>query len=47
MSREVHEIAATIDRASVKSEDVERNVIRCPDEKAAKAMIELIEKTRS
>ena len=43
----IHEIAATIDRASVKSEGVERNVVRCPDEKAAKAMIELIEKTRT
>ena len=43
----VHEIAATIDRASVKSGDVERNVMRCPDENAAKAMIELIEKTRA
>ena len=29
----IHEIAATIDRASVKSEDVERNAVRCPDER--------------
>ncbi len=43
----IHEIAATIDRALVKPGDVEQNIVRCPDEKAAKAMIELIEKTRA
>src|SRR5882762_1787672 len=30
---QIHEIAATIDRASVKSNEVERNAVRCPDEK--------------
>jgi chorismate synthase len=43
----IHEIAATVDRPSVKSEEVERNAVRCPDQKAAKAMVELIEKTRT
>ncbi|MDQ6624305.1 MAG: chorismate synthase, partial [Verrucomicrobiota bacterium] len=44
---EVHEISATIDRATVKVDDVERNVVRCPDQAAAACMIDLIEKTRS
>ena len=43
----IHNIAATIDRAAVKPEEVERNAVRCPDEKAAKQMIELIEQTRA
>ncbi len=44
---QIHEVAATIDRASVRMEDVERNAVRCPDEKIAKQMIELIEQTRA
>lgn len=44
---QIHEIVAAIDRQSVKLEDVERNVVRCPDEKVAKRMIDLIEQTRS
>ena len=44
---QIHEIAATINRASVKSESVEGNAARCPDGKAAKQMIELIEQTRA
>jgi chorismate synthase len=42
---QIHEIAATVDRDSVKLEDVEKNAVRCPDEKAAKKMVELIEET--
>jgi chorismate synthase len=44
---QIHEITLRIDRALIKSEDVEKNVVRCPDETAAKQMIELIEQTRA
>ena len=43
----IHEIVAAVDRAAVKREDVEKNAVRCPDAKAAKAMVELIEQTRA
>jgi chorismate synthase len=45
--RQIHEIVAAVDLASLRFEDVERNAVRCPDEKAAKQMMELIEKTRT
>ena len=45
--RQIHEIDAVIDYASLKLEDVERNAVRCPDEKAARQMITLIEQTRA
>ncbi len=44
---QVHEISAEVDRETVKLVEVERNALRCPDEKAAARMIELIEKTRA
>ena len=44
---QVHEIAAKIDRTKVKIEEVEANIVRCPDESAAKSMIALIEKVRA
>jgi chorismate synthase len=44
---QVHEISADVNRDTVKPADVERNAVRCPDEKAAKQMIQLIEKTRA
>jgi chorismate synthase len=44
---QVHEIDAAIDRSSVKIEDVEVTAVRCPDEKAARKMIALIEQTRA
>jgi chorismate synthase len=44
--KQIHEIAATIDRSKVKRDDVDANVVRCPDPASAKAMISLIEKTR-
>ena len=44
---QIHEISAVVNRETVKLEDVEKNAVRCPDEKAAKQMIELIEKTRA
>ena len=43
---QIHEIAAKIDRSKVKIEEVEANIVRCPDEAAAKSMIALIEKVR-
>jgi chorismate synthase len=44
---QVHEIAAKIDRARVGRKDVEKNIVRCPDESAARRMIAQIEKIRS
>jgi chorismate synthase len=43
---QVHEVAAKIDRARVRTADVESNIVRCPDKTAAAKMISLIEKTR-
>jgi chorismate synthase len=42
---QIHEIAAKIDRSKVKRKNVEANMVRCPDNAAAKKMISLIEKT--
>lgn len=44
---QIHEIAAKIDRAKVKTNDVDANIVRCPDATAAKKMISLIERTRA
>ena len=44
--RQIHEITAKIDRSTVKMEDVEKNIVRCPDAAAAKRMITLIEQVR-
>src|SRR5690242_13900202 len=44
---QIHEIAAVVNRETVKVNDVEKNAVRCPDEKAAQQMIDLIEKTRA
>ncbi len=44
---QVHEIAAKIDRAQVSLEQVERSIVRCPDEEASGKIIALIEKTRA
>jgi chorismate synthase len=43
---QVHEIEAKIHRSQVKREDVEENIVRCPDTAAAKKMMQLIEATR-
>jgi chorismate synthase len=43
---QIHEITAKIDRTKVKIEEVEANIVRCPDEAAAKLMIAFIEKVR-
>lgn len=45
--RQVHEIVAKIDKAKVKTKDVEANIVRCPDNATAKKMISLIEQTRA
>src|SRR5256886_14946949 len=44
--RQIHELAAKIDRSKVKTGDVDANIVRCPDKGLAKKMISLIEKTR-
>ena len=44
---QIHEISAQIDRAKVKTEDVDANMVRCPDIAAAKTMAQLIENTRA
>jgi chorismate synthase len=43
---QIHELAANVDRSSVKIEDVEKNIVRCPDAASAKKMISLIEEVR-
>lgn len=42
----VGDIQAKVDFNKVKPQDIEKNIIRCPDDSAAKKMIELIEKVR-
>jgi len=44
---QVHEIAASIDRGTVRVDSVEQSIVRCPDENASAKIIELIEKTRT
>src|ERR1700682_6011522 len=44
---QIHEIMAKIDRAKVRAEDVEANIVRCPEPDTAKAMVELIERVRA
>ncbi|MEY2440503.1 MAG: chorismate synthase [Verrucomicrobiota bacterium] len=43
---QIHELIPTIDRASVRREDVEANMVRCPDASTAEKMVSLIEKAR-
>src|SRR3984893_10596978 len=45
--RQIHELAAKIERSKVKARDVDANIVRCPDKTAATKMIALIEKTRA
>lgn len=44
---QVGHIKTNIDFTSVKMDDIESNIIRCPDPKIAREMIELIEKIKS
>ena len=43
---QIHQVMAKIDRSTVKMNDVEKNIVRCPDAAAAKNMISLIEQIR-
>ena len=43
---QVHEVTAKIDSARVTRADVERNAVRCPDEAAAKIMMQRIDRIR-
>lgn len=43
---QIHEITAKINRSVVKTKDVEKNAVRCPDAAAAKKMASLIERVR-
>src|SRR5438046_2316298 len=43
---QIHEVIAKINRSAVKTKDVEKNAVRCPDTAAAKKMESLIEKIR-
>jgi chorismate synthase len=45
--KSIHEIDARIEMDKVEQEDVEKNIVRCPDAKAAEEMIALIQKMRS
>ena len=45
--RSIHQIEAAIDPASVTFEQVESNIVRCPDLEAAPRMIELIKQLRT
>src|SRR6266446_4922894 len=44
---QIHEVSARIDRGSVRTEDVERSAVRCPDEAAAELMTALIQSVRA
>src|SRR6187455_1772692 len=43
---QIHEVTAKIDRSTVMMNDVEENVVRCPDAAVAKKMIALVERVR-
>src|SRR5580658_2063977 len=43
---QVQRVAARIDRESVTFEEIESNIVRCPDQDAAQKMIRLIERMR-
>jgi chorismate synthase len=43
---EIHQVVAKIDRSSVRVEQVESNMVRCPDAAAAKIMSQLIEEVQ-
>jgi chorismate synthase len=43
----VYDVAATVDPATVRTEQVEANAVRCPDAAAAEKMVEAIENARA
>jgi len=44
---QIHEIVATVDQDRTNRADVESNMVRCPDKRAAEKMILLIDETRA
>ena len=44
---QIHEIVAQVNTAKVRVSDVERNIVRCPDARAAENMAQLIERVRN
>ena len=44
---QIHKVAASVDRTSVRAEAVERNAVRCPDDAAAELMTALIQSVRA
>jgi chorismate synthase len=44
--QQVQRIAASVDRETVTFQEVESNIVRCPDRDAAEKMVRLIERTR-
>ena len=44
---QIHEVVAKINRGAVKTKDAETNIVRCPDARAAKKMVSLIEEIRA
>jgi chorismate synthase len=44
--KQVQRIIANVDPEKVKADDVENNIVRCPDQESAERMIRLIEKMR-
>src|SRR5262245_19083263 len=43
---QIHEATAKIDRSTVAMNDIEKNIVRCPDTAAAQKMVSLIERIR-
>ncbi len=45
--KKIKDILAIVDSDKVQKEDIESNIVRCPDKKIAEKMIKLIEKTKN
>jgi chorismate synthase len=43
---QVHEVSAKVEKWKVKRQDVDANIVRCPDKAVAKTMMQLIEEVR-
>ena len=44
---QIHEVIAKVDCSAVKTKDVEKNIVRCPDTAAANKMVSFVEEVRS
>jgi chorismate synthase len=44
---QIHEVIAKVDRSAVKAEEIEKNIVRCPDTAAANKMVSLVEEVRN